>query len=93
MDVRLVALAKFIFIVLSSAHWMGAIYFLLAAWSGFESSTLRMQWVTQWTRNNFVDFRWNTASQLYTYLALLFKGFTMLTNLGYADAVCSSLEA
>ena len=87
MDVRLVALAKFVFILLSSAHWIGCGYFLLAAKSGFDASTLDMNWVTHWARSSIVGFRWNLASGWYTYMVLLFKGFTLLTNLGYADPV------
>lgn len=82
-DVRLVAFAKFTFIIFATAHWIGCVAFYLASLTDFNTEPLKMNWVTAWGVQQWVDYQWYTASSLYTYIIILFKGFSVLTNIGY----------
>ena len=52
-----------------------------------------MSWVATWVDATFVGYDWHKPAPLYTYICVLFKGLTLLTNVGYADPVRSSLSA
>ena len=52
-----------------------------------------MSWVATWVDATFVGYDWHKPAPLYTYVCVLFKGLTLLTNVGYADPVRSSLSA
>jgi hypothetical protein len=87
-DVRLVAFCKFVFIIFATAHWLGCVYYWLASKSDFASDTLNMNWLTAWVEQSWVGYAWNSSSGSFMYIVILFKGFALLTNMGYEGEVC-----
>eukprot|EP00892_Ulva_mutabilis_P004253 jgi/Ulvmu1/219/UM001_0223.1 len=86
-DVRWVAFCKFSFIIYATGHWLGCTYFALAAYNRFESSMYRLNWVDAWVQQTFVKYSWLSSSAVYDYVVMLFKGFSVVTTLGYEVAV------
>eukprot|EP00892_Ulva_mutabilis_P004198 jgi/Ulvmu1/214/UM001_0218.1 len=86
-DVRLIAFFKFSYIIFSTGHWLGCLYYGMAALSSFDTSHFRVNWVDAWVQQTNVNFDWLTSSGEYDYVVMLFKGFSVLTNLGYEVAV------
>jgi hypothetical protein len=86
-DVRIVAFCKFAFIIFATAHWIGCIYFYLASYASFTEDTLNMNWISAWVEQSLVDYTWYKDGGAYMYTVILFKGFALLTNMGYEDAV------
>ena len=46
-----------------------------------------VNWVDAWAQQTFIDYDWKTTGTMYDYVVMLFKGFSILTNLGYEVAV------
>jgi hypothetical protein len=58
-----------------------------ASFANMHDGALSMVWVESWIHHALVGYLWDRASSAFTYVVILFKGFTLLTNLGYADPV------
>lgn len=84
---RVVAFCKFAFIIFATAHWLGCIFYYLASHNNFNEDTLNMNWVTAWVEQSWVDYTWYKATGGHMYTVILFKGFALLTNMGYEDEV------
>ena len=130
-DVKYVALFKFVTVILATGHWLGCLFYVLAAESHFSDEQFATSWVVGWVRDTFLLFSWRTASQTYQYAVrlpahgvtgmqagwhgscaveatpgatvgppiaalllqvMLFKGFSILTNLGYESSVPERAE-
>lgn len=65
--IKFVAFAKFAFIISATGHWLGCVYYYLAAQSEFSVILAQMNWVDAWVRATFVDFNWVKASTGYQY--------------------------
>lgn len=46
-----------------------------------------VNWVDAWAQQTYIDYDWTTTGTMYDYVVMLFKGFSILTNLGYEVAV------
>lgn len=75
------------FIILATVHWIGCIYFVIAILSGFSTETYSTNWVDAWTSKTHAAYTWGEDSILFSYIVIAFKGFSMLTNLGYEVTV------
>jgi hypothetical protein len=65
---RTFALFKFAFIVFGTGHWIGCIFFFVAAAQKFKVEGWNMNWVDILVRHTHVDYDWRTASIWHTYL-------------------------
>jgi hypothetical protein len=70
-DVRWVAGCKFLMIIFSGSHWLGCIFFYLAAQSVFSQTPFEENWVTAWVHQSFVHFDWETSGPVFTYAVCL----------------------
>jgi hypothetical protein len=55
--------------------------------SSFSTEQYNVNWVNAWTSATTVDYKFGEDSILYSYTVIAFKGFSMLTNLGYEVTV------
>jgi hypothetical protein len=65
---RILVLVKFFLIVVGTGHWMGCIFYFLAAAEGFSDKHFAGSWVNVWAHQSHVQFDWRTATPLYSYL-------------------------
>lgn len=54
--------------LLLQGHWLGCIYFGMAAFSAFDTSLFQMNWVDAWIMATSVNFDWLTSSSTYDYV-------------------------
>jgi hypothetical protein len=73
-------------------HVLGCAYFGLSVLNEFMNQEFRLNWVDAWVQETFVNYDWRTSSELYDYVVMLFKGFSVLTNLGYEITVPELLD-
>lgn len=66
-DVRWVAGCKFLIIIFSASHWLGCIFYYLAAHSGFSEKLYATNWISAWVEQTFVRFDWETSGPIFTY--------------------------
>jgi hypothetical protein len=55
--------------------------------SGFSTEQYNVNWVNAWTSATQVEYTFGEDSILHSYAVIAFKGFSMLTNLGYEVTV------
>lgn len=53
----------------------------------FISTEFKKNWLDVWRQETFVNYDWSTSSDQYDYAVMLFKGFSVLTNLGYESGI------
>jgi hypothetical protein len=78
---------RFVFIILATVHWIGCIYFVLAIMCKFSTEQYSVNWVNAWTTASMADYKFGEDTIFYSYTVIAFKGFSMLTNLGYEMTV------
>ena len=80
---------RFVFIIFATVQWIGCIYYLLAEQTDFGTELYNVNWVTTWATATYADFKPADAEDPWTptYVVILFKGFQMLTHLGYQSTV------
>lgn len=49
-------------------HWLGCMYYGLAAYHAFDQSLFRLNWVDAWVQQTDVDFSWLDSSPTYDYV-------------------------
>lgn len=49
-------------------HWIGCLYYGLAAYNAFDMSLFRLNWVDAWVQQSFSDFNWLESSATYDYV-------------------------
>ena len=52
-------------------HWLGCLFFALAAYHGFDSSRFRMNWVDAWVQQTYVRYSWQYSSAVYDYVVCI----------------------
>ncbi|XRB09682.1 potassium channel skor [Pycnococcus provasolii] len=87
-DVRKLAVIKFILLIIGCAHWVGCIFFYLSRLSKFSATRTLMTWVAQWEiQGGVAGYDAELSPKWESYLLILYKGFNGLTNLGYENVV------
>ena len=54
-------------------HWLGCLYYAMAALNGFDRSQFRLNWVDAWVQQTNVNFDWLTSPGSYDYVVCFDK--------------------
>lgn len=62
-------------------------FFAIAVHDQFISVENKRNWINVWRDETMVNYDWASSPEAYDYAVILFKGFSVLTNLGYESGI------
>ncbi|KAK9831975.1 hypothetical protein WJX81_004730 [Elliptochloris bilobata] len=87
-NIRHIAAAKFVVLVLGAAHALGCLWFLLARWARFSAALDDESWLAQFRASTGIGFGCSgDATPAGSYTVIIYKGLNLLSNLGLDPTV------